>query len=318
VIKKRRFLSRAAGAARLYHVLIISQHNCDRFAIEQKEHSVSYQLLALDIDGTIVANDLAILPEVAAAVAAAQARGIRVTLATGRMYGSTLPYAERLGIHDPLICYQGGMIRDPLTHEIYEHTAMPGELAAEAIELLSQAGIFVIAYVDERMCVSHRTPELENYLRWHPEGIELVIAPELAAHSAANPPTKLLFTAPAEVVEREMLRLAAHFGDQLAVIRSHAIFGELTAPGISKGSALKSLAARLGIPREQVVAIGDHENDLPMIAWAGLGLAMGNAIPVVRETADAVIPSVEEAGVAWAIERYLLADQRPTTNDQGG
>ena len=279
---------------------------------------MSYQLLALDLDGTILANDLVILPEVAAAVGAAQARGIHVTLATGRMYGSTLPYAERLGIRDPLICYQGGMIRDPLTHEIYAHTTMPGELAAEAIELLEQVGIFVIAYVDERMCVAQRTPELENYLRWHPEGIEVVIAPDLAAHMVSNPPTKLLFTAPAEVVEREMLRLAAHFGDRLAVMRSHAIFGELTAPGISKGSALKTLAARLGIPREQVVAIGDHENDLPMIAWAGLGLAMGNAIPAVRAAADAVIPPVEEAGVAWAIERYLLAGQRPATNDEGG
>jgi Cof subfamily protein (haloacid dehalogenase superfamily) len=268
---------------------------------------VSYRLLALDIDGTIVANDLAIRPEVAAAITTAQARGVRVTLATGRMYGSTLPYAEQLGIRDPLICYQGGMIRDPLTREIYAHTTMPGDPAAEAVELLSEAGIFVIAYVDERMCVAHHTPELETYLRWHPEGIELVMAPDLAAYIAANPPTKLLFIASAEVIEREMLRLAAHFGDRLAVIRSHAIFGELTAPGISKGSALKTLAARLGIPREQVVAIGDHENDLPMIAWAGLGLAMGNAIPAVREAADAVIPSVEEAGVAWAIERYLLS-----------
>jgi Cof subfamily protein (haloacid dehalogenase superfamily) len=287
--------------------LITSQHNCDHFAIDQKEYRVSYQLLALDIDGTIVANDLAVRPEVAAAIAAAQTRGARVTLATGRMYGSTLPYAKQLGIRDPLICYQGGMIRDPQTREIYEHTTMPGDLAAEAVELLCQAGIFVIAYVDERMCVARRTPELETYLRWHPEEIEVVVAPDLAAHSVANPPTKLLFTAPAEVVEREMLRLAAHFGGRLAVIRSHAIFGELTAPGISKGSALKTLAARLGIPREQVMAIGDHENDLPMIAWAGLGLAMGNAIPAVRDAADAIIPSVEEAGVAWAIERYLLS-----------
>jgi Cof subfamily protein (haloacid dehalogenase superfamily) len=267
---------------------------------------VSYQLLALDIDGTIVTSDLAIPPSVASAIAAAQARGVQVTLATGRMYGSTVPYATQLGIRAPLICYQGGMIRDPLTHEIYEHTTMPSDLAAEAVELLSEAGIFVIAYVEERMCVARRAPELEIYLRWHPEGIELVVAPDLAGYVAANAPTKLLFTSPAEVVEREMLRLAAHFGDRLAVIRSHAIFGELTAPGISKGSALKTLAAQLGIPRERVIAIGDHENDLPMIAWAGLGLAMGNAIPAVREAADAVIPSVEEAGVAWAIEHYLL------------
>jgi hydroxymethylpyrimidine pyrophosphatase-like HAD family hydrolase len=89
-------------------------------------------------------------------------------------------------------------------------------------------------------------------------------------------------------------------------VRSHSLFGELTALGISKGSALAALAARMGIAREQVVAIGDHENDLPMIEWAGLGLAMGNAIPAARALADAVIPSVQEAGVAWAIERYIL------------
>jgi Cof subfamily protein (haloacid dehalogenase superfamily) len=267
---------------------------------------MSYRLLALDIDGTIVGSDLAIPNVVAQAIAAAQARGIRVTLATGRMFGATLPFAMQLGIRDPLICYQGGMVRDPISGEIYEHTLMSGELAAEAIKLLQAAGIFTIAYIDERLCVAERRPELDMYLQWHPEGAEVVVAPDLAAYVAATPPTKLLFSAEPEVVEREMLRMAGHFGERLAVIRSHAIFGELTSQGISKGAALKALAHRLEIPREQVVAIGDHENDLPMIAWAGLGLAMGNAIPVVREVADAIIPSVDQAGVAWAIEKYLL------------
>jgi Cof subfamily protein (haloacid dehalogenase superfamily) len=267
---------------------------------------VSYRLLALDIDGTIVGGDLSIPSAVAQAIAAAQRSGIRVTLATGRMFGATQPFARELGMSDPVICYQGGMIRDPISGEIYEHTLMSGELAAEAIELLRETDIFTIAYVDERLCVAEHRPELDTYLRWHPEGAEVVVAPELARFVAEAPPTKLLFSAEPDVVEREMLRMAAHFGERLSVIRSHAIFGELTSPGVSKGTALKALAQRLHIPREQVVAIGDHENDLPMIAWAGLGLAMGNAIPAVREAADAIIPPVEQAGVAWAIEHYLL------------
>jgi Cof subfamily protein (haloacid dehalogenase superfamily) len=300
---------------------------------------VSYQLLALDLDGTIFGNDLVIRPAITRAIAAAQARGIHVTLATGRMFGATLPFAGRLGIRDPLICYQGGLIRDPLSGETYEHKGMEGALAAEAVEMLLDADIFVIAYVDERLCVASRRRELETYLRLHPEGAEVIVAADaqalveqarqqlpgpaasrmtsdLAALVAATPPTKLLFVAEPAVVEQQLPRLGAHFDGRLAVMRSHAIFGELTAPGVNKGAALQTLAARLGIPREQVVAIGDQENDLPMIAWAGLGLAMGNAIAAVREAADAVIPPVEEAGVAWAIERYLLADQRPTTNDQ--
>jgi Cof subfamily protein (haloacid dehalogenase superfamily) len=271
---------------------------------------LSYRLLALDIDGTVVGNDLEILPSVIAAVAAAQARGIRVTLATGRTFGATLPFARRLDIHDPLICYQGGMVRDPVTDEIYAHVTMDGVLAAEAVDLLRAARVFAIAYIDERLCVFERDAELDTYLRWHPEGTEVVIAPDLASYVAKTPPTKLLFIAEPETVGHQLQQLAARFGDQLVVLRSHAMFGELTAPGVSKGVALKTLAERLGIPREQVVAIGDHENDLPMIVWAGLGLAMGNAIPAVREAADAIIPTVEGGGVAWAIERYLLSEDR--------
>jgi Cof subfamily protein (haloacid dehalogenase superfamily) len=276
----------------------------------QEEQNVPYRLLALDIDGTILDNYLEILPAVVAAIKAAQDRGIRVTLATGRMFKATLPIAQQLGIHEPLICYQGGVIRDPLTGEIYAQATMDGELAAKAVELLRAAGIFVIAYVDERLCIFERRAELEMYLRWHTEGTEVVVAPDLASYVVKAPPTKLLFIAEPEIVERELVRLAGHFGDSLAVLRSHALFGELTSPGTSKGAALKILAERLGIAREEVMAIGDQENDLPMIAWAGLGLAMGNAIPAVRAAADAVIPSVEEAGVAWAIEHYLLAEER--------
>src|SRR5690606_22938928 len=108
---------------------------------------------------------------------------------------------------------------------------------------------------------------------------------------------------------------AAHVGDQLSVVRSHAYLGEVTAPGISKGQALASLAARLGIAADEVIAIGDEENDISMLTWAGLGLAMGNANEAVKEVADAVIPSIDEAGVAWAIERYVLEDQQNPKTD---
>ena len=267
---------------------------------------MNYKLLALDLDGTTLSAGLDIDPAVSQAIMAAQAQGVRVTIATGRMFGSTVPYARQLNIHDPVICYQGALIRDPNSGEIFQHVVTPGDLAAEAIEMLSERDIFTIAYIDERVCVAKHRPELDQYLPWPPEGIEVVIDPELAALARERAPTKLLFVSEPAIVDRETARLAEYFAGRLSVVRSHSLFGELTALGISKGSALAALAARLGIAREQVVAIGDHENDLPMIEWAGLGLAMGNAIPAARALADAVIPSVQEAGVAWAIERYIL------------
>ena len=94
---------------------------------------MSYQLLALDLDGTVLASDLTILPEVRQAIREAQARGVHVTLATGRMFGATLPYVEELQINDPVICYQGALVRHPHTGEVYAHVGMPGALAGHPL-----------------------------------------------------------------------------------------------------------------------------------------------------------------------------------------
>jgi Cof subfamily protein (haloacid dehalogenase superfamily) len=265
-----------------------------------------FQLIALDLDGTVIDHDLVIHPDVRETIAAVQARGIHVTLATGRMFGAAMPFARELGIRAPIICYQGALVRHPLTGATLHHAAMPADLAAEAVSELLDADIFVIAYVNDVHHIAARRPELEPYLAFHPEETEIVITPDLDRLVARVPPTKLLFVADPPVVERELARLIARFGDTLAIVRSHAIFGELTAPHVSKGHALATLAQSLGTPREAVMAIGDQENDLSMITWAGLGLAMGNAPPAVRARAHAVLPTVSEAGVAHALRRYVL------------
>lgn len=267
---------------------------------------MNYRLLALDLDGTVMDADLVISDAVRRAVAAATERGVIVTLATGRMFFATLPYAQRLGVRDPLICYQGALVRHPITNEVYSHVTMPGDLAAEALQMLLDDDVFVIAYIDERLCIARRRDELDFYLKMHPEGAEIVVDPALPARAAAAPPTKLLIVAEPPVVEQTLARLTPRFAGSLSLVRSHRYFGELTAPNISKGAALATLAERLQIPREQVMAIGDQENDLPMITWARLGLAVGNAVESVRAAAAAVLPSVREDGVAYAIERYLL------------
>jgi Cof subfamily protein (haloacid dehalogenase superfamily) len=271
------------------------------------EHIVpAYRLVALDLDGTVIGHDLVIPPAVHDAIGAARAAGVHVTLATGRMFGATIPFARQLGITTPLICYQGALIRHPLTDEVLLATTMPGDEAAEAVRLLLDRDRFVLAYIDERLHIAERRPELDHYLSLHPEGAEIVVSNDLPADVRAAAPTKLLFIAEPPIVTAELLRLETHFGDRLMITRSHQLYGELTAPGIGKGIALARLAEHLGIPRAATLAIGDQENDLSMLTWAGLGLAIGNATPTVRAAAAAVIPPVHEAGVAWAIRHYVL------------
>jgi Cof subfamily protein (haloacid dehalogenase superfamily) len=268
----------------------------------------AYRLVALDLDGTVMGHDLVIPPAVHEAIGAAHAAGVHVTLATGRMFGATIPFAQQLGIITPLICYQGALIRNPLTDEVLLATNMPGDEAAEAVQLLLDHEIFVLAYIDERLHIAERRAELDHYLSLHPEGAEIVVSDDLPTEVRAAAPTKLLFIAEPPVVTDELIRLEAHFGERLMITRSHQLYGELAAPGIGKGVALERLAAHLGVPREETLAIGDQENDLSMLAWAGLGLAIGNAAPIVREGADAIVPPVHEAGVAWAIRRYVLGE----------
>ncbi|HMO60423.1 MAG TPA: HAD-IIB family hydrolase, partial [Roseiflexaceae bacterium] len=231
----------------------------------------AYRMVALDLDGTTIGRDLTLHPAVPAAVAAARAAGIMVTIATGRMYGSTLPFARQLGIDAPLICYQGALIRHPGDGTTLAHWGMPAAAAAEAARDLIAAGICTIAYVGETLFAATHSPELDTYLGYHPDEVDIRIDPDLARVFATTPPTKLLFVAEPEVVDRELARLAPIFGDRLALLRSHTHFGELTALGVSKGAALARLAAQSGIAREHVLAIGDQENDLSMITWAGLG-----------------------------------------------
>lgn len=266
------------------------------------------RLLALDVDGTVAGNDRQVSSVVRAAVAAAQARGVSVTLATGREFRSAQRFARDLGLSTPLICSQGAVIKDCVTLDVLQHVPLSGTLAAEAITMLHDTGVCVIANIDDKLYIVEDGPGFANFARrWGtPNPEHVVVAPNLAAVTRETPPTKVMFFGDPSIVDREFARISDHFGEALAFVRSDVTVGEMIAPGLSKGIALATVADRLGVERDHVIAIGDEENDVPMLQWAGLGLAMGNAPDAVKRMADAVIPSVDEDGVAWAIDRYIL------------
>ena len=247
-------------------------------------------------------------PVVRAAVAAAQARGVHVTLATGREFRSASRFARDLELAAPLICAQGAVIKHCVTLDVLHHVPLSGTLAVEAITMLHDTGVCVLANIDDKLYIVSDGPEFASFTRrWGvPDPANLVVAPNLAEITRQTPPTKVMFSGDPPIVDREFARISAHFGEALAVVRSDVTVGEMIAPGLSKGIALATVARRLGVERDQVIAIGDEENDVPMLQWAGLGLAMGNAPDSVKRMAHAVIPSVEEDGVAWAIDRYIL------------
>ena len=272
-----------------------------------------YRLLALDVDGTVAGKDRRVSSVVRASVAAAQARGVQVTLATGRGFRSAALFARDLGLSAPLICLQGAIIQHCVTLDVLHHVPLSGTLAAEAITMLHDAPVCVIAYIDDKLHIVRDGPEFASFARhWGaPDPAHVVVAPNLAAITREIPPTKVMFFGDPPIVDRELARMIDHFGEALAFVRSDVTVGEMIAPGLSKGIALAMLADTLGVERGEVIAIGDEENDVAMLQWAGLGLAMGNAPDSVKQIADAVIPSVDEDGVAWAIDRYIVSASSP-------
>jgi len=263
-----------------------------------------YRLLACDLDGTLIDETFVITPRVKAAVALAMARGVAVTIATGRAYPSTLPYARELGITLPLICTQGGLVQNPISGLVLHHSTMPLELAHEIVALSQQRGWHLTLYLDDQVYLTGLQHHRSLYDKMF--SLPLRIVSDLTA-AIDHPPSKFIIIAEPAQADAILPELRAHFDGRLRIVRSHRNFVEGNPLDASKGQALAQLAERLGIAQSETAAIGDNDNDADMIAWAGLGMAMGNAPPELQAIADVILPPVEQDGVAVAIERYILA-----------
>lgn len=263
------------------------------------------RLLALDLDGTLMDDSMVIKSDrVRRAIAAAQAREVIVTLATGRMFDFLLPFAHDLGITAPLICYQGGLIQaSGAETPIYRATIRP-TLVREVLAFKARRGWHLVLYAGDDVFLDERRHPDQFYRDML--GERLVWVDDLASVLEQHEPIKFLVFVEPHEAEGVLAELRQQFAGQMELTRSHARIVEGNPLGVSKGDALRRLAEHLGVPQAEVMAIGDQDNDLPMITWAGLGVAMGNGSPAVKAAADWVAPPVTEDGAAVAIERFIL------------
>lgn len=263
------------------------------------------QMAALDLDGTLLGEDLSVSAPVRRALARAQGRGVTIVLATGRAYPSARDFQASLGLTGPIVCYQGAVARGP-TGDLWLHTGLPRGVAAAAAEYASARGDHVTFYASDVVLLRSLARTGEFYDRWF--GLPRRI---LKSWRDLPPsPTKLLVVArDADHGHGVEAAWKSRFEGQMAVVRSHDLFVEGVAPGVSKGAALAVVAGHLGVHRSRVMAVGDNDNDASMLAWAGIGVAMGGAPAAVADQADALAPGVADHGAAWALERYAGAGE---------
>lgn len=272
------------------------------------------RLLVLDIDGTIAGHSNQITPRVLERIQAVQAQGIQVAIATGRMYRSALRFYQGVQSTLPLMAYQGAFIKDPHTQTLLRHSPLPRHLALDILTHLApleaQNTLSIHLYIDDALHVRAIIDDTKAYAAR--SGIEPIAAGDL--HQLLNQNSNLettkllaLCSNPA-IIEDLLYKLGRHYSPQeLYLTRSVSTFFEATHPQANKGAAVQYLAEELlDLTADQVMAIGDNFNDVEMIRYAGIGVAMGDAPQPVQEIADWIAPDVEADGVAEAIEKFLL------------
>lgn len=262
------------------------------------------ELVAYDLDGTLVGRDLVLRPRVRAEIARVRDAGVTGCVVTGRMYRASLPYARELELDAPIVCYQGAAIVDPSSDAVLFDQPLPNAIALEIVAMAQRDGMHVQLYRNDGYYCEARNRFSGLYAQL--ARVEPVIVPSLRETFATSDATKAVVIADAEVAQRYVERMQDRFGTRAYVTRSYPEFIEVLSPFVDKGKALEFVAARLGIEMKNVLAIGDSWNDAPLLKVAGIGVAMGNAPQEIRSLADAVVADVEHDGVAEALERYIL------------
>jgi Cof subfamily protein (haloacid dehalogenase superfamily) len=257
------------------------------------------KLIAIDLDGTVLNSRGRISPRTKAAIAAVRDAGARVVIVTFRAYRSSKPYAAELGLHVPLICINGALVKDASDDRVLEEFPVPPDGAKAAVEYGIAHGFDTCLYVDE--CYVGSADVIAKFGEgWEHQWIR---CDDLRL--ALDKPTlmvRFFGDHRFEQTRRDLARLGLEEVDDWL---GETFELTLMRKGVSKRFALQRFSADLGVAREGVMAIGDGALDAGMIEWAGYGVAMANGAAVTRAAADEVTLSNDEDGVAIVLERLL-------------
>ncbi len=265
-----------------------------------------YKLAALDVDGTIRTIDRSPSERTRRTLGSVRAAGAAVTLATGRIFTSAASAAAELGITTPIVAFQGAVVAEPQGGEVLWSRTLTPEMANAALDALAAWPTEVAAYLGNDVYVNMRTPWVEGYAERNPGRVHVVDdLRDLAEMSLC----RLVAVGGEDDVAVLHSNLTKAFDSTLHITRSLPRFCEILHPEGGKHKALAWLGSRLGVRRDETIAFGNGYNDVHMLEWAGLGVAVDGAVAEVLEVADRVAPAFEEDGVAQVLEELLAVGQ---------
>ena len=262
------------------------------------------KLFVTDIDGTLLVPGQKIPQKNIEAVHKMVAAGVKVVIATGRMHSAALLVAAQLGVPVPIISYNGAVIKSS-SGEMIHAQYMDEEKILALINFFEERDWYLQSYSDDTLYVPERGEGAKFY-----EMMLNVTAVEVGwdgLHGIIKDVPKLLsVSATPEETDEKLAAVEKNFGGQIEITRSAPRFCEFMPLGVSKASAIKILADKFGIANEEILAIGDSDNDLQMITSVGCGVAMGNAVPAVKAACSRITDTCENCGFAKAVYDYVL------------
>ncbi len=225
--------------------------------------------------------------------------GVTVVLASGRMHVTMLPYASQLGLTTPLISYNGAMVQSA-SGELWQHFKVPANLSSEVLAYCQAETLQLNFYHDDILYTRAYTDHLKLYQGR--TNAPVVVEPDLNSKFEGVEPTKLVIVDTIAYTDSLLTPFKEMYAGRLYVTKSSNEYLEFMPLNATKGKALQLVAERLGFTAERTIAFGDNDNDIPMIEWAGMGVAMKNARPGPLAAADSIAQSNEDCGVARKLE----------------
>jgi Cof subfamily protein (haloacid dehalogenase superfamily) len=263
-----------------------------------------YRLIAMDLDDTLLTDELTVSEATREAMKKAISRGVHLTIATGRMFDSAQKIARQIGLNVPIITYQGSLIKNLLDEEVLYERSVPAEVAARLYEYCLAHGLHLQSYIGDKLYIPEENDKIRAYAKQ--SNIPYTIEPDFSKVINHQRQTKLVIIDEPALLDALLPQLRELLGTEVHLTKSKPNYLEILHREGTKGHALRFLAAHYSIPMEETIAMGDAMNDHEMVEAAGLGVAMANAVPALKEIADFITFSNNDEGVKHVIEKFVL------------
>lgn len=266
-----------------------------------------YKLVAIDMDGTLLREDKSVSDRTREAIRAAKAKGVKIVLASGRPIEGINRYLEELDLiskEDYVLSYNGSLVLNTETKEVISSAILSGKDIHDLYKLSKELGVNIHAFSRTQGLI---TPKTSTYteVEANINGIK-INEMDFNLVDREDEIVKIMFIDEPEILSKAVDNLPKYLYDNYTIVRSTPFFLEFLNINSNKGTGIEALAKYLNIKKEEIICIGDADNDRHMVEYAGLGVAMGNAIEGIKNISQYITSSNNEDGVAEVIEKFIL------------